>query len=297
MAPEVADVIERILLPTDGSPNAVAAARHGLMIAEKFDAEIHVLSVVNTRAYSEQLADIDELVRDQRSALEERVQEAIAAIESIIENRSTLTCESAIEYGNPREEILAYAAANDVDLITIGAQGRGLLDRLLLGSVTERVVRASEVPVLTVPNAAVDRDVRDYESILIPTDGSEAAAAPVARTVSLAEQFRADVHVLSVIQSGRGLPGPSDPQRVAAGEAVGEIESSIGEHGIAVETHVESGRPYDRINRFANSNAVDLIAMGTHGKSGVLSNVLGSVTERVLRTSEVPVLTVRSTST
>lgn len=284
---------DRVLITTDGSQNAEAAARHGMTVAEAFDATVHILSVVDSRSYSEQLAEVDQLVRDQRAALEARARECVTTIEGIVDDESSADRVAVIVHGNPYEAILSYASENAIDLLVMGSQGLSGLDRFLLGSVTERVVRLSDVPVLSVPPGAIEREPSGYDSILIPTDGSSAANAAVDHGLAMAERFDSATHVLYVIRSGKGLPSPSDPARVAAEEAVGTIETVASNRDVEVATYVYAGTPYDRIRNFVDDHDIDLVAMGTHGESGLVRNILGGVTERVLRTSRAPVVTVR----
>lgn len=134
-----------ILVPTDGSEAGGLAIDHAVDIASQYDARIHALYVVDTSAYAALegagTAVVDTL-RDQGEAAVARVVEAAedADLESV----------SVVREGSPHENILAYARESGADLIVMGTHGRRGIDRYLLGSVTERVVRSSPVPVLTV---------------------------------------------------------------------------------------------------------------------------------------------------
>lgn len=283
-----------ILIPTDGSHPAEAAARYGRWLADVVDATVHIMSVVDVRSYSEQLADVDRLIREQRSALEDRARDAVTAIEELIDGDSEARYTSVIEHGIPHEAILDYTSENGIDLVTMGTHGRTGMDRFMLGSVTERVVRTSDVPVLAVPPTMIEREMSDIDSILIPTDGSPAANAAVDHGLSLADWYGASVHVFYVIQTGRGLPDLGDPGRIHAEETVEAVAEQAARQDINVETHVQSGTPHERIQNFVRKQGVDLVTMGTQGRSGLSRHLLGSVTEKVLRTSDAPILTVRS---
>ncbi|KZN23007.1 hypothetical protein A4G99_15905 [Haladaptatus sp. R4] len=286
---------DRILVPTDGSENAEAAARYGRWLADAFDATVHILSVVNISTYTDQLADIDEVNRERRTALEERAKEAVTGVEEILDRTSEIPYESVIEHGTPYEVILNYVSENDIELTVMGSHGRGGLDRLLLGSVTERVVRMSDAPVMAVPPTRIDQEAVECDSILIPTDGSAAAEAAVTRGIAIADQLEASVHVLYVIVSGRGLPSVSDPARTEAERVVRSVADKAEQREIEVQTHVQAGSPYGNIRNFISNRGIDLVTMGTHGRSGVKRYLLGSVTEKTLRTSDAPVLAVRLT--
>ena len=138
-----------------------------------------------------------------------------------------------------------------------------------------------------------------YDRILVPTDGSETAAKAVEHAVDLAEQYDATLHVLSVVDPTRFSTVGVDPSSVlvavekGAREAVEAVEAAAEEAGVPTETTVVRGSPAQTITEYATDNDVDLVVMGTHGRTGLDRYLLGSVTERVVRTSSVPVLTVR----
>jgi nucleotide-binding universal stress UspA family protein len=138
---------EDILVPTDGSEGTDKAAEHALDIAEKYDATAHVVYVVNTSAYSTLPADSN--WESITAALEDEGKEATGEIVERMHD-ADVDAVPSVEEGIPHKTILEYADNNDIDLIVMGTHGKSGLDRLLLGSVTEKVVRASETPVLTV---------------------------------------------------------------------------------------------------------------------------------------------------
>ena len=167
---------DRILLPTDGSEVAEAAAAHAVALAAATGATLHVLSVVDAEAIgivTPVALDVDEV----RTSLRRAAEEATAAVAEAAESAGVDVVE-AVEVGVPDEEIRDYAAANDVDLVVMGTHGRGGVDRFLLGSVTERVVRGSAVPVLAVPPAGADpvltaEDAIDRARVAVEAEGGE----------------------------------------------------------------------------------------------------------------------------
>lgn len=146
-----------------------------------------------------------------------------------------------------------------------------------------------------------------YENILIPTDGSEAAQNAVAQAVDLAEKYDATVHALYVVdveatnltlgteQVDRIRQGRIDemPEVKAEAEAAtGRVADEAAARGVSVEEHVTAGSPSRAIRNFVADNDIDLVVMGSHGRSGLSRVVLGSVAEKVLRRTRVPVLVV-----
>ncbi|QCC46335.1 universal stress protein [Halobellus limi] len=142
-----------------------------------------------------------------------------------------------------------------------------------------------------------------YERILLPTDGSDASLAAAAHAGSLSRTTGATVHVVSVADSRNRFESPSsglapDAWREAENErATAAIEKTIGELPEAVETErtVVTGIPQDEIVDLVEEAAADVVVMGTHGRAGIDRYLIGSVTERVVRRSPVPVLTVQGT--
>ncbi|MFB6136398.1 MAG: universal stress protein [Halobacteriaceae archaeon] len=138
-----------------------------------------------------------------------------------------------------------------------------------------------------------------YDHILVPTDGSPQAGNAVAHALDLAEQFDSTVHALYVVEVEdvrdriRGVEGIHDKLTEHGAEAVERVAERGAERGVEVVTAVERGAPHEVIREYAEEHGVDLVVMGTHGRTGVDRALLGSVTERVVRTAPVPVLTVR----
>jgi nucleotide-binding universal stress UspA family protein len=144
---------DRILVPTDGSEGVERAIRHAAEVAATNDAALHGLYVLSTDAYAglameSSWESVDRLLR-------EDAEEAVGRVQAIAEaTDAAIPVETAVMEGKPSREIVRYAEAEDCDLVVMGTHGRGGIDRLLLGSVAESVVRASSVPVTTVPVGA-----------------------------------------------------------------------------------------------------------------------------------------------
>jgi nucleotide-binding universal stress UspA family protein len=138
-----------------------------------------------------------------------------------------------------------------------------------------------------------------YDRILVPTDGSECADAAATEAVDLAATFEAALHVVYVVDVA-ALPSTIDVGYVsealedAGEEAIERVRDRAAAAGVEdVETEVVYGTPHRSILQYADEADVDLIVMGTHGRSGLERYLLGSVTEKVVRTADAPVLTVR----
>jgi len=290
---------DTLLVPTDGSEHAERAAEHALSVARLFDATVHLVNVVDVQdaggLFSAGGVDEEFIER-----LEDEARETISEVENLADPDDDVR--TAVVRGKPSEGILDYAEENDADLVFMGTHGRTGLNRYVTGSVTERVVRLADVPVFTV--RATERSVLGdgYDDILIPTDGSECAAAAIDHGLAIAEQYDATVHAVSVVDV-RALTSSDDippqtrllEQFEEQGEKATEsVAERAREAGLDATTEVRDGIPARSLLDYANENDVDLIAMGTHGRTGFQRYFLGSITAKVVRTADMPVLSVRS---
>ncbi|NHN49142.1 universal stress protein [Halostella sp. JP-L12] len=278
-----------VLVPTDGSDCAGVAVEYAADLAGRYDADVHVLNVVDNRRV-EHGPHYDE----RREAAAELVDSTADRLED-----DGLGAERAVRTGVPYEEIEAYASEAGVDLVAMGTRGRTGVDEHLLGSVTERVVRCSDAPVLTVRTMDDSAVTFPYDDVLVPTDGSDGAEAAVGPAASVAGTYGATLHSLSVVDTrslgidvrSSALVDALEDQARDAVEAVAERASAASVAN--TETAVDHGLPSECVRAYVEENDVDLVVMGTHGRSGVSRYLLGSVAEKLVRTSPVPVMTVR----
>ena len=141
-----------------------------------------------------------------------------------------------------------------------------------------------------------------YNEILVPTDGSPAADTAIEHAVGLADKYDARVHALYVVDGASYSTLEAGSQIVIealeaeGAEATDRVVEAADDAGVEASTTVTTGTAYRTIQNYVDDNDIDLIVMGTHGRQGLDRYLLGSVTERVVRTSEVPVMTVRQES-
>lgn len=135
----------RILVATDGSDNAQRATRQALDLTRQYGAELHAVYIIETRTeYDNAIVDPDTVRKNLRADGEE----ALAAVKA--EGEPDVSVITSIREGVPHEELLSYAEDQGVDLVVMGAKGRSAFQTVLLGSTTEAVLRADQVPVLVV---------------------------------------------------------------------------------------------------------------------------------------------------
>ena len=280
-----------ILLPYDGSEGAAEVLHHASEIAHWADATIRVLYVADTTRDSVTVVEghaVDVLEREG----EEIVDEAAKTLDTL-----GAPSDTDVVQGNPAPTIVEYAAQYDQDLIVMPTHGREGVSRYLMGSVSEKVVRLSSVPVLSVRMQPDETLAFPYERILVPTDGSDAATHAAERTLSLAAALDATVHVLSVVDDSALGPDVRSTKagkesEGAATDAVEAVRSEAEARGIDDTVgHVEHGAPVEAILDCVESNDIHAAGMGTTGRRGTDRILLGSVAEKTVRSAPVPVLT------
>jgi nucleotide-binding universal stress UspA family protein len=288
---------EHIVIAVDGSDEARQAARRGLDLAQTFDAAVTVVSVVEQKAV--RLTETS----DERAQLRERRGAALTEIEELASEFGRTVTTTLLE-GKPAVRISEYGDEHDADLLVVGRQGLTGLGRRLLGGVTERLLHRSDVPVLV--TSADDGDSgTEYSRVLITTDGSENADVAIPHGTAIAQQYGADVHVLHVVDlqaaggvfNAGGLEGEFLERLDARGqEAVDSVVSELERSNpdLSVQTAVERTTSFEGaaggIREYVETNDVDLVVMGSHGRSNLERQLLGSVASTVLRTVDVPVL-------
>lgn len=291
---------DTLLLSTDGSDSAEAAAAHGFTFAAELDATAHVLAIADSG-----LATSATYVGDSpriRERLREQAESHARRLADEAHDRG-LDVESIVREGIPAEEIVAYANEQDLDAIAMGTSGRGGVMRAVVGSVTDKVVRTSTVPVLTINRAATADSEGSFDSILLPTDGSDSAEAAAAYGTDLAERLDATVHCFSVVDKeiASGLDSlladdntVSDGLTEQADDHVNRVATSATDCDIECVSATATGDPAEKIVEYAENQDLDMIVIGTRGRGGFQRAVVGSVTDEVVRTASVPVLTVRA---
>ena len=277
-----------ILLPVDGATEASGMLHHAGEIAHRMDATVRLLYVADTARDSVTLVDggvVDALEREGREV-----------VESAGDVLDTLGVEHGTDVvqGDPATTIVDYAEEYGYDVVAMPTHGRTGLSRYLLGSVTEKVVRLSRVPVLTARTG--DALTFPYERILLATDGSASARRAADHAVSLAASLDATLHVLRVVDDaglGPDVRSALSADETSAREAVDAVAANAAESDVATVTRVEHGAPAEVLGEYVDDHDVHAVVIGTAGRRGVDRILLGSVAEKTVRSSPVPVITVR----
>ena len=301
--------IERILCPMDLSDCSQHGFNHAAAIARWYDASltvVHVFETVPVAAYAPGAGSPGAVF-----TASER-QQIMADLEGFVrQGRDGLSIAVEARDGSPATEILNASATLRSDLLVIGTHGRAGFQRLVLGSVTEKVLRRADCPVLSVPPRAPGSAASPviYKRILCPVDFSESAARAVQYATSLAAAADAQLTMLHVMEYGlhewpelyeafmSTQQVSVEDFRTYSREASRErLELAVPQEArtyCTVETLLAEGKPYREIVRVAAERQCDLIVMGVRGRSAFDVALFGSTTQQVVRLATCPVLTIR----
>lgn len=291
--------ISRVLCPIDFSSHSRRALDHAVAIARRFTARVSVIHVVAPEPPSAVPVDREQIAADMRAFVQPDLESAGVPIDTAI-------CD-----GRPVDVILQRSAG--ADLVVIGAHGRSGVERLVLGSVTERVIRRALCPVLTVPSRhpeSVPSDPVVFRNILCPVDFSAVSARALDYAALLAQEVDGRLVVVHVM-GAEFEPLAMRPAGIADGGMetmmIGDyfrwreeemrhrlervVPPSVSTY-CAVETVLRRGRPGAVILDLADEKASDLIVMGVQARGAAERAFFGSVAQHVIRHGTRPVLTV-----
>lgn len=206
--------------------------------------------------------------------------------------------ESIVCEGEPPKVICNIAHEKKADIIAMGTYGRKGLKRLIMGSVTAKVIAGSPCDVLVVKKPCMEC-TGEYKSILVPFDGSEFSKKSLSRACELAKIDGADLTVLYVIPRYEEMVEFFRTESIKnslyneAKRILKEAETIAASNGVSIASTIQEGNAGDRIVDLSDGLKTDLIVMGTHGWKGVSKAVIGSTAERVIMNASCPILVVK----
>jgi len=290
---------KQIICPVDFSESSVRALAHAAALARWYQAQLTVLHVVPTFEAMQVRGDVAEPVRVVTPMSREQVLEEMNRSLNLaaLSPRAVPIAES----GDPQATIIDQALSKRADLIVVGTHGLRGFKRLVLGSVTESVLRDAPCPVLTVPPhaPATVAETVTFKRILCPIDFSSSALLALGFALDLARQADGRVKLLHAIEwlpeEEPGITSHFDiPEVRDAQERLRNVVSDESRTWVEIQDVVAFGSPDRQILRAAETKPADLIVMGAQGRSGIGLALLGSTTQRVVRGAMCPVLTVRA---
>jgi len=268
--------LEKLLLSTDGSQYSEGAIREAISFASKCSSRLYVCMVLETNPEYETIGS---------SVFEKEEAEAeahLASIRSRAEEEG-LECETVFhESVEASQAIVDEAIENKVDMIVIGRRGRKGLAKALLGEIAAKVIAHAPCKVMVVPRAARI----EYKNILVATDGSAHSDAALTEAVAIAKRCGSHLIALSAMRDESG--------QEEAKKQVAKAAELAQKEGVSAEAVTPMGRPSEEIVETAGGRGVDLIVMGTYGKTGIKKLLMGSATEKVIGYAGCAVLVVKA---
>jgi nucleotide-binding universal stress UspA family protein len=278
-------MLDRILVPLDGSPLSESVLPDVRRLLRRSDAEVILVRSeypLLTNPYPGLVAE-----------------SALGAVTSYLQGVADRLGEQGVrartvaDSGPAAEAILRAAQSERATLIALSTHGRTGAARVVMGSVAEQVLRGSPVPVLAVrmiPDLAGEfgptDERRPFRNVLVPLDRSERALRALGPAADICRLFGARLLVLHVLES--------ENDRETGEAYLRAVEARAASQGLAVTSLVDRGDAVEEILDVARFHDIDLVVMATHGRRGLSRLTTGSVTEGVLRRSAVPVLVTRT---
>jgi nucleotide-binding universal stress UspA family protein len=287
-----------LMIPLDGSAFGEYALPLALGIARRSSASLQLVHVYTPPAQARAEA---------QPSNRERIQAYLTDLAACLSSRWEVPVSTAVLDGRAAEQLYAHAIAIGADLVVMTTHGYGALSRMWMGSVADTLLRRLPMPILlTRPrDQALDllEEVHEeiFTQVLVPLDGSAQAEEILEPMLALGRPFEAKYTLVQAISPPVLGYAPAaqavalDEQileqwRLAAQEYLAQLAQRLRDQGHQVDTHILVGPPAMAILDYSYAHPIDLIAMATHGRSGVARMLLGSVADKVARGAGVPVL-------
>jgi nucleotide-binding universal stress UspA family protein len=300
---------KKILIPLDGSKTAESVLPYARTCAGKLGANVELLAVADIIDMGRTVSAADGLYLDQ--ILEDETHRLSDYLAQVAKTFAGVTVKPRLETGNAADAIIDTAAADKGTLVMMATHGRSGLNRFLLGSVAEKVLRGTMNPLLLVrATAEIDSGGEaPLKTIVVPLDGSELAETVLPTVEELAKKLDLEIVLLRTFAipyaaytaAGEGFYDPINLEALLTGlrqetsEYLEHKTEALKRRRVAKVSFIaKEGIAADEIIAYGRETPDNLIAMCTHGRSGVRRWVLGSVTETVVRHSGDPVLIVRA---
>lgn len=292
-----------IMVPVDGSRFSETALRNALGIAGPDDSILLVTVVESAPPFS--IPQYNAIAREWAEKYLSELAERIGSVQPKIATE--------ILVGSPGAG-LNERAAKDIDLVVMATHGRGPISRAWIGSVADALVRGCRAPVLLVHPGKEEEEgfepLGAPRKVLVPLDGSDLAESILGHVQDVTGGKDVTYTLLRIVQYPYTIVSPYLPDTIhdnqeifrqaigAAKDYLTELSWKLRNKGIQVETEVHvAEHPARAIVEFARDHEMDLIAIATHGRGGLSRLALGSVTDKIVRTSETPVLVFRPAET
>jgi nucleotide-binding universal stress UspA family protein len=275
--------LARILVPLDGSEFAEQALPTAQVITESLSGRLTLLSVIQSSGAPRTLPMMHSNLDGDLWEHEEYLRKIAAKFEG-----TGIKTESTVAVGSVAGEILSATYRQHIDLLVMSTHGRSGVGRMLVGSVANEVLRQGQVPILLVrPGAGASYAQPHFRRLLVTLDGSAAAEQVLPYSHALALNFDSEVILLSVTDDQE-----AESRLPNLKQYLDNVANSFHEAGINTRAIVTGYRPAVTIVNIASSEAADLVMMATRGRGGRERLFYGSVADRVVKQSQIPILLV-----
>jgi len=277
--------MKTILVPTDFSEQAGYALDLAVQIGKQSKAKILLLNVIEgTRNFSfNTMGEAESSAGEEAFFIKKLIEQTRERLYDVKESmlKEGLEIESMVEMGNPYQSISSVVSDHGADLIVMGTKGSSGLEEVLIGSNTERVVRFAECPVVTIKERV---DLSQIKKIVFASDLSDEQTEVIAEIKKMQKQLGAELHLLKV-----NTPNSFHTQRQSAQEFKDFIDRHNIQNGYS---HVyNEATEEDGILYFAEDLGACMIAIGTHGRTGIMHLLSGSLAEDLVNHAKNPVWT------
>lgn len=287
-------MFKKILVPLDGSKHAEIVFTYAKELAARIGLEVVLFNVFSLEDLV--LTPLHQSYVEYKAEIMKRESQEFQEAKGINSRNKPVELKGVAVTGYPAEEILRYSEENNVDLILMANLGRSGVRRWAIGSVAEKILRTSNIPVLLVKAGGpedVISDVWTRKTVLVPLDGSELAEAVFPHVEALAEQGGTEFTDVVLLRVCEYDEGGNTTAVTRAEEYLATILKRLQNTGLNVKSLVARGDPAEEIIDYTSSNPVNLIAMSTHARSGLDLLTLGSVAAKVLQKASNPILLIR----
>lgn len=292
----------KVLLPLDGSPLAEAALPYAAAFGAAFAGEVTLVHVVDA-PFAQVGTPHEAFVDEQRAKAEEAAATYLESAAARVRGQGAAV-RTAVLAGPVVETLRDYARGHGTQLIAIATHGRSGAERMLLGSVTSRLIHEAPAPVLTVRPPRGGASAAPVSRVLLPLDGSDLAEQALPAAAAIAKQLGIPLTLVQVVPSeleiymgSNYVAYPFDIMDQLKAAARAYLDAQVGaaeKGGAACEVQVAVGAAAVQISEAARAVAGTLIVLSSHGRSGLGRAVLGSVADRVIHESHSPVLVIRA---
>jgi len=295
--------LDKVICATDFSVLSNHAVFYGATLAREYKAKLYLCHVIDlssatmygeaTYAFESQLTHMEDYARKRMNRLMKKYD---------------VEWEPLVTIGSAADEITRLAEENEVDLVITASRGRSGLKRLVLGSVTEHVMRSLPCPLLTVhgpdkdPALTIENEIK-FDRILVGCDFSSDSNLALEYGLGMAQEFQSDLYIVHVLESPhyKELPKSAMGAREQIRKSLhkqlkDQLEDLVPEEAYnwcKPKTRLLSGVAHEELVKFADIQDIDLVILGVRGHSLVETLFIGATTERVIRKSGCAVMSVR----